>query len=359
LKPQLGGILGCFSIMGSEQPQRFRSIPSATGGIARLACARLYEHGKDTAPLLTRAGLTLEETNDPAIRLEVPAQIRFLELAAEALEDDLLGFHLAISFDLREIGLLYYVIASSERLEEALRNAVRFGRITNEGVQLRVAIEQALVIALEYMNVDRLSDKHQAEFLLVALVRLCRQVTDARLAPSRLKARHFRNRTPAEITKFLGCDIDFSADVDEIIFPKQFAELQVTGHDHFLNNLLRRYAEEALENQTFARESIRAEVEKVLTELLPHGRAAASEVARKLGMSPRTLSRKLHDQHATYAEILDRFRAALARRYLAERELPVSEVAWLLGYNELSSFTHAFKRWTGLTPRQFRSSNAA
>jgi len=76
-------------------------------------------------------------------------------------------------------------------------------------------------------------------------------------------------------------------------------------------------------------------------------------------MSPRTLSRKLHDQHASYAEILDRFRAALARRYLAERELPVSEIAWLLGYQELSSFTHAFKRWTGLTPRQFRSSNAA
>ena len=76
-------------------------------------------------------------------------------------------------------------------------------------------------------------------------------------------------------------------------------------------------------------------------------------------MSPPTLSRKLRDQDATYAEILDRFRAALARRYLTERELPVSEVAWLLGYNELSSFTHAFKRWTGLTPRQFRLSQAA
>ena len=153
-----GGILVYFSIMVYSQPQRFHSIPSATGGIARLACARLHEHGKDIAPLLTKAGLTLEEANDPAVRLEVPAQIRFLELAAGALEDDLLGFHLAVSFDLREIGLLYYVIASSEQLEEALRNAVRFGRITNEGVRLRIAIEQALMIALDYMNVDRLSD---------------------------------------------------------------------------------------------------------------------------------------------------------------------------------------------------------
>src|SRR5436305_179554 len=106
--------------MDFSQPQRLHSIPSATGGIARLACARLSEQGKDLAAILSRAGLTLEEASDPSIRLEVRTQIKLLELAAEALEDDLLGFHLASSFDLREIGLLYYVVASSERLEEAL-----------------------------------------------------------------------------------------------------------------------------------------------------------------------------------------------------------------------------------------------
>ena len=90
--------------------------------------------------------------------------------------------------------------------------------------------------------------------------------------------------------------------------------------------------------------------------MLPHGRARTAEVARRLGMSLRTLSRKLHDEGATYAEILDELRAALAMRYLRESELPVSEIAWLLGYMEISSLTHAFKRWTGMTPRQFRSS---
>ena len=72
-------------------------------------------------------------------------------------------------------------------------------------------------------------------------------------------------------------------------------------------------------------------------------------------MSLRTLSRKLHDEGATYAEILDELRAALAMRYLRESELPVSEIAWLLGYMEISSLTHAFKRWTGHSPAAFRS----
>jgi AraC-like DNA-binding protein len=345
--------------MGSRKPRKLRSVPSASGEITRLALARLREHGKDVATVLSKVGLTLQEANDPAVRLEVPTQIKILELVAEELKDDLLGFHLARSFELRRIGLLYYVCASSEQLAEALRNGARFSRINNEGVRLQVAIGQTTTVALEYVNVDRRTDKHQAEFWLVALVRICRQLTDSRLAPLRLKVRHFRDSTAAELRAFLGCEVEFSAGADEVVFPRQFASLPIVSHDRFLNTLLLHYAEEALARRLPARGSFRAEIERVLTQLLPHGRAGASEVARKLGMSPRTLSRKLREQNATYAEILDSFRAALARRYLAERELPVSEIAWLLGYQELSSFTHAFKRWTGSTPRQFRLSKGA
>ena len=346
-------------LMGSRKPQRLRSVPSASGQVTRLALDTLRQHGKDVAPVLSKAGLTPQEANDPAVRLEVPTQIKILEIVAEELDDDLLGFHLARSFDVRRVGLLYYVGASSGQLAEALRNGARFSRINNEGVRLQVAIDRAMTVALEYVNVDRSTDKHQAEFWLVALVRICRQLTDTRLAPLRLRVRHFRDGTPAELRTFLGCEVEFSADADEVVFPRQFASLPVVSHDPFLNTLLLQYAEEALASRSPARENFRAEIEKVLTQLLPHGRAGASEVARKLGVSPRTLSRKLREQNATYAEILDGFRVALARRYLAERELPVSEIAWLLGYQELSSFTHAFKRWTGSTPRQFRLSQGA
>ena len=72
-------------------------------------------------------------------------------------------------------------------------------------------------------------------------------------------------------------------------------------------------------------------------------------------MSSRTLSRKLAEEGTSFAEILDQLRAALAKRYLHDETLPVSEIAWLLGYREVSSLTHAFQRWTGTTPRRFRS----
>ena len=72
--------------------------------------------GIDVAAVLAEAGARPEQINDDAIRLEVPKQIAILELASKRLQDGLLGFHLARDFDLREIGLVYYVIASSERL---------------------------------------------------------------------------------------------------------------------------------------------------------------------------------------------------------------------------------------------------
>src|SRR5262249_41000131 len=77
------------SVMGTPGHSGFHTIPSATGGITRLACAQLREHGKDVAPILSKAGLTTAEVDDPTIRLEARAQIRMLELAAEALDDAL------------------------------------------------------------------------------------------------------------------------------------------------------------------------------------------------------------------------------------------------------------------------------
>ena len=137
LSPQAGQRIRMLFAMQFARSDGFNSIPSATGGIARLACARLDELGKDPTVILSKVGLTPEEARDPAVRLEVRTQIKLLELAAEEVQDEWLGFHLARSFDLREIGLVYYVMASSEQLADALRNAARYSQINNEGVCLR------------------------------------------------------------------------------------------------------------------------------------------------------------------------------------------------------------------------------
>src|SRR3984885_15900453 len=111
--------------MSSNQAERLSSMPTATGGIARLACVRLREFGKDAGPILAQAGAAAEQAYNDSIRLEVCKQIKVLDLVAQELGDEFLGFHLGRDFDLREIGLVYYVVASSERLPGASRNSGR------------------------------------------------------------------------------------------------------------------------------------------------------------------------------------------------------------------------------------------
>src|SRR6266576_1798884 len=304
--------------MRSGTPDGLCSMPSATGGIARLACAQLRELGKDVAAVLAEVGARPEQVNDDAIRLEVPKQIRILELASEELQDGLLGFHLARGFDLREIGLVYYVIASSERFADALLNAKRFCAIMNEGVRLQVRLDDRTVsIALDYVDTDRKSDRHQIEFWLVTMVRICRQVTDTRLALRHLRIRHRRDETPAEFKSFFGCDVEFGAASDEIIFPAAVASLPIVGSDNYLNDLLLRYAEEALADRPQERASLRSAVERVLPQLLPHAKASASNVAQKLSFSTRTLSRKLHDEGVAFAEIYAFDRSSSAYKFKA------------------------------------------
>jgi hypothetical protein len=145
------------------KPARIGAMPSASGGIARMVYALLRERGVPAPPLLSKAGLSVRQIEDQGVRLRVRSQIRFLELSARALRDDLLGFHLARDYELREIGLLYYVLASSELLNDALHKAARYSGIMNEGVSLRVRTGRETAIALDYVGVERRSDRQQIE----------------------------------------------------------------------------------------------------------------------------------------------------------------------------------------------------
>ena len=299
--------------------------------------------------------MTVEQIKTPSARLNVRSQIRLLELAAEALGDDSLGFHLAQHYDLRELGLLYYVTTSSETLADALTKIERYSGIVNEGISLRFRVTPETAIAIRYVGVERGSDQQQITFWLTSLVRICRQLTDRRLVPSRIRVMHHRAKMPADFRSFLGCEIEFGADVDELVFPPAVKLMPLVGADPYLNRLLIKYCEEALAHRQSDVASLRSRVENAIAPLLPHGTARAAEIARRLGMSQRTLARRLSAEGLTLSVILDELKASLARNYLKTGDLPVSQIAWLLGYREVSAFTHAFKRWTGMNPRQLRA----
>jgi AraC-like DNA-binding protein len=330
--------------------------PSAAGLLSRLACARAVSAGIDVAPLMVKASVTRKQVEDQSVRLAVKGQIKFVELVADALHDDLLGFHLGCDYDLREIGLLYYVWNSSELLGDAFRSAERYSSIVNEAVSLHVRSHgNDIALTTVYAGINRLSDRQQIEFFVASLVRICRQLTNRHLRPSSVGFVHRRKGGAPALEKFLGCDVTFGAASDEVAFPGTVKQMPVVSVDPYLNKLLIKYCEEARSHREAGRLTFRVAVENAIAPLLPHGRARADEIARQLGMSLRTLERRLGSEGLTFTGILSELRFDLAKRYLQEEGLAISKIAWLLGYQDVGGFTHAFKRWTGKAPREARA----
>jgi len=334
---------------------RLSALPTAGGAISRLAHARCAAAGIETDTLLRKAGLTRAQIDNPDARITVESQIKFLNLAAKALGDEWLGFHLAQAVDLRELGLLYYVMASSDLLSDALQRCARYSGIINEGARVSYRAEMQISMRFSYVGVARYPDRHQIEFFMTVLIRTCRQLTGQELRPRRVTLTHLRTDEFKEIEEYFGCSVLFGDLVDEIAFSGLAARAQLSSADPYLNALLLKYCDEARAARATKPSALRLSAENAIAPLLPHRKVTAPDAARSLGMSQRTFARRLKSEGLSFAGILHELRYDLARTYLRETSSSISTIAWLLGYQEVSSFTHAFKRWSGQTPRQARA----
>jgi len=341
-----------------QNSQDLAAIPTAQGGLSRLVIERVKSVGVPVAPLLERAKLTPEQIAEPDERLSVRSQITLLDEAAIVLKDDHIGFTLARDFDLRKIGLVYYVMASSQTLGDALKRVARYSKITNEALVFGYREGNRGTVSLSYSGVSRHSDRHQIEFCMFAVIRICRALTGQHLVPQHFLLSHHRSEATAEMARFVGTKVEFGAEADEFALNADALKLPLVHADTYLNDLLLKNCEAALADRRTDLSSFRTKIENAISSLLPHGRVSVEDVARSLGISERTLARRLSDEGSAFSEVLQDLKRDLAIRYLEDRKLHVSKIAWLLGYQEVSAFTHAFKRWTGKTPSEMRRAAA-
>ena len=337
-------------------PRSAASQPDALGVPTRLAAARMHEAGIVLKPLLRSAGLSASQINRKDMRIGVASQIRFLELAAKALNDPVLGFRLARDGEsLRLAGLLHYVAASSETLGIALDRTQRFCSIANAGLVLQCVETCNFTIVLRYAGVARHSDRQQMEYFVTWLIRFCRDSTDRRLNPIAVQFIHRRLGEVSELEKFFGCRIQFGADTDQVVFDKKVKRLRLVSADPYLNEILLQYCEEALAYRRSREDPLRISVENAITPLLPHGKARLATVAETLGVSSRTLARMLAAEGLSFGKILSRLRSDLATHYLGDANLSISEIAWLVGFQGVSAFSHGYKRWARMNPTNMRN----
>jgi len=330
-------------------------LPTATGLAARRAVAALRNHNIDPAPLLRHVGLSERGLKEGEGRVSAAAQARLLELAADALHDRALGFHLATETNPRGAGLLFYVASAAKDLGEAIELFARYCRIVNEAIRVELTRRpDDLVVELRLVGVPRFQAAQNAEFAVAVIMNALREIAGPSVHPAKITLAHALNPDFPEFERFCGCPVEFGGPSDQLVFSSENLAAPLLTRDEHLLNALRPICDDAARLRETSGRTVRALVENEVHKLLPHGRARRRDVARKLAMSTRTLARKLASEGTTFEDVVDELRRSLALQYITTPGISLSQIAWLLGYEGSNSFNHAFRRWTGRPPSAAR-----
>ncbi len=330
-------------------------LPTATGLAARQAVAALKNHNIDPAPLLRHVGLSELDLTERQDRVSAPAQARLLELAADALHDRALGFHLATETSPRGAGLLFYVASAAKNLGEAIGLFARYCRIVNEAIRVQLTRRSHdLVVELRLVGVPRFQAAQNTEFAVAVMMNALREIAGPHVHPTKITLAHVFNSDLPEFERFCGCPVEFGGSSDHLVFSNESLAAPLLTEDAHLLNVLQPICDDAAKLRETSPGSVRALVENEVQKLLPNGRARRRDVAKKLAMSTRTLARKLASEGTTFEDVVDELRRSLALQYITTPGISLSQIAWLLGYEGPNSFNHAFRRWTGGPPSAAR-----
>jgi AraC-like DNA-binding protein len=321
-----------------------------------LHAARAF--GLDGDALERTAGLTPDVLGDPDGR--VPFE-RYVALG-EAINADpraiAFGLWLGRGMALPALGVVGYVMQHAPDVRAALSCLERFNRLLGDNIGPAISERGDLVLhRVEPPRVARLLSLSIAAPL--GTVTLLRDLAGLGPAdPVALEAafQHppFPDDARAEVETALGCPLRFNADEMRLVLPRALLDRPLVSPNEGLFAYLERHAE-ALQSRVAAAASLAARVRELLAARVRQGEPDQASIAQALAMSERTLQRRLQDEGATFAQLLDEVRAVLGRMYLADPKLAIFEVAFLLGYSEPSPFIRAFRRWTGQSPSEFRA----
>ncbi|RBP03279.1 AraC family transcriptional regulator [Roseiarcus fermentans] len=341
-------------------PWRGHACPTTIGLCARQVVASLKEKRIDPAPLLARAGLESMALDSRGARVSAAAEANLIEFAAEAAADPTFGLNLGASESSDQAGLVSLVLSTTSCVRETIRLLPRYGRIVDESARFSVAFpsSQNAVIELRYSGQLRRNLKHAAEYQVAAFVRALRDFTGHDFSPVRVSFAHMRRDDARAFERFFRCPVEFGCEVDQLVLSKDTLDLPNRRADRYLLQTLQPFADEETAARELPSQSFCEAVDNQVFRTLARGEPTVEIVSQALAVSPRTLSRRLAEEGTTFPELLTNLRRSLALQYIQEPGLSIDQIALLLGYSEVASFSHAFRRWFGHSPSAARRAPA-
>lgn len=293
----------------------------------------------------------------PAMRTlaTVMQEAELVRLACQEAQDPTLAARLGAQFRDAQT-LVAYVSRSARSLREAVTYAAHFISLSDDTLELTLhKVGEMDVLQLRStQNALALNHRYQ-EFLMFALLTRIRAVAGRVLRPQALLLAHPLPYGRETFEHIAGCPVHFGAEANGIHFAQGALDAKLDTHDPALVDHLRALGDAKLLEQARPKMSLRGRVERMLIDALPGTFLGADEVAARLGMTRRTLVRKLTAEGTTFRDLSAALRYSLAQTYLREG-FGVSETSFLLGYADQATFSAAFRKWAGTTPTAFAKS---
>lgn len=327
---------------------------SATLGVIRYAEALKLS----TSAALEAAGLSGVDLEAPEARVPEAAHNRVWQVLTEASGDPDFGLHFAERLSLASFDVVGHLFLRSATVEAGLARVVAFSRILHDAG--RVEMERRgdrVVIFPGCRGLTHPFPRQIAELAAASVLVLLRHATGQRLEATRVAFRHPEPPGLSEHRRILGVRPAFLTPETEVELPASVLALPIRGADPSVLTYLDRYAQDVLAK--LPSDDLLSQVERAIAQAMGQGLPEMEDIAKQLGLSPRTLQRRLAKLEVSYQSLLDRVRRRFAERYLSASRLSMGEIAFLLGFSELSNFHRAFRRWTGQTPGHYRELSAA
>jgi AraC-like DNA-binding protein len=321
--------------------------------VVRALLDALRSAGGDPRQLLDELGLRPEMLEPVEGRLPISVAFRIFERAPELARDELFCLKAASAIPLGALEVFDFATRSSATLGEAFERTVRYYALIDDRTELSIERHGSVATVLGRNRSEPFAPRSATELMFAMILARGEQLTGQPVPVLGVKFRADPPADPSGHERFFGAAVEFSQPHDELAFEASYLERPCATGDPALARFFDRHATSYLTRLSGPATFI-GDVKRALAEGLSGSVPTLAATASRLAMSERTLQRRLRESQTSYSELVDQVRSGLAAEVLANQNVSIGEVGYLLGFSDTSAFYRAFRRWQGKTPADFR-----
>ncbi len=332
------------------------SNPAVLAAAATGIIEFIEKTGGDVDRIFGHAGIAPEMAGEPTLKLSLSSFCRLFEEASRLSQHDNFGLWFGNQFLPRDLGLWGYAAISSPTLGTALDNLVNLFRFHQESSVMSLYRGKSGLMRLEYqIQVPDIVERRQdAELSLGMFYNVFRESCGAGWAPEEVHFEHAKPENWQEHETAFSAPVYFSQPANALLFKSDILKKPMPNQDLGLMTIMQTCLE-SVGKENNQPVSLTSRVQSTIRTKLPDGYPSLEQIAAALQLPASVIQRELSQEGLSYKELVETTRQNLALMYIKQRHLSFSEIAFLLGYSELSAFSRAMRRWTGFSPRKYRT----